>query len=77
MKEAGIDISQNRTKGVFDFYKQGKLFHYVITVCDEANAQRCPVFPGLTQRLHWGFADPSAFEGTREEKLEKIQEFIA
>ena len=35
MKEVGIDISQNKTKSVFDFYKQGKKYDYVITVCDE------------------------------------------
>ncbi len=41
----------------------------VVTVCDETSAERCPVFPGPTERLHWGFADPSALGGTREEKL--------
>src|SRR6266496_1921852 len=35
MREDGIDISRNETKGVFDMIKQGKLFEYVITVCDE------------------------------------------
>ena len=70
MKEAGIDISQNRTKSVFDLYKKGELFSYVITVCDQANAQRCPVFPGLlTAQIHWSFTDPSAFTGTLKEKL--------
>lgn len=33
MKEVGIDISQNKTKSVFDFYKQGKVHDYVITYC--------------------------------------------
>ena len=75
MKEAGIDISQNRTKSVFDLYKKGELFSYVITVCDEATAQRCPVFPGLvTARIHWSFADPSAFTGTFEEKLAQTKQ---
>lgn len=73
MKEVGIDISQNKTKGVFEFVKKGKLFHYVITVCDEASAKGCPVFPGLAKRLHWSFHDPSTFEGTYEERLEKTR----
>jgi len=69
MWEVGIDISGNPTKAVFDMFKSGKLFAYVITVCDEASAERCPIFPGVTQRLHWSFPDPSAFPGTRDEKL--------
>ena len=51
MKEIGIDISKNQTKSVFDFFKQGRLYHFVIAVCDGANAERCPIFPGLTKRL--------------------------
>lgn len=69
MKEDGIDISNNRTKSVFDFLKQGKLYNYVITVCDETTAERCPVFPSTGKRLHWGFKDPSSLQGTYEEKL--------
>lgn len=73
MKEGGIDISQNKTKGVFEFVKKGNLFHYVITVCDEASAAKCPIFPGLAKRLHWSFQDPSIFEGTYEERLKKTR----
>ena len=73
MKEINIDISRNRTNSVFDFYKEGRLYDYVITVCDESNAEQCPVFPGITQRLHWGFPDPSSFTGTHEEKLQKTR----
>jgi arsenate reductase (thioredoxin) len=69
MKEMGIDISHNRTKSVFDLYKQGKLFNYVFTVCDGSKAETCPVFPGVTKNVHWGFPDPSGFTGTPEEKL--------
>lgn len=70
MKEIGIDISQNKTKSVFDLFKKGELFSYVITVCDAASAEQCPLFPGLlTEQIHWSFADPSSFVGTREEKL--------
>jgi arsenate reductase (thioredoxin) len=70
MKEAGIDISHNQAKSAFDLYKKGELFSYVITVCDAASAEMCPLFPGLlTAQIHWSFADPSSFMGTYEEKL--------
>jgi len=74
MKEVGIDISQNKTKSVFDFYKQGKLYSFVVTVCDEAQSERCPIFPGIAKKLHWGFTDPSSFTGSTEEKLAKTRE---
>ena len=74
MQEIGIDISGNQTKAVFDYFKSGKIFAYVITVCDEASAERCPIFPGVTKRLHWSFPDPSAIQGTPEEKLAGTRE---
>ena len=73
MKEVGIDISANKTKSVFDFYKNGALFNYVITVCDETSGEACPIFPGISKKLHWGFADPSALNGTNEEKLQSVR----
>src|SRR5690242_14016210 len=60
MAEDGIDISQQGVTDVFDLYRQGVTFSYVITVCDQRAAERCPVFPGFAKRLHWSFADPSA-----------------
>ncbi|HTV76490.1 MAG TPA: arsenate reductase ArsC [Candidatus Baltobacteraceae bacterium] len=69
MREAGIDISRNKTKAVSDMLKSGNIFAYAITVCDESSAERCPIFPGVTTRLHWSFPDPSGFRGTPEEKL--------
>jgi arsenate reductase len=79
MKEIGIDISNNKTNSVFEFYKEGRLYDYVITVCDESNAEQCPIFPGVTTRKHWSFKDPSALTGTREKiKIEtrKIRDQI-
>jgi arsenate reductase len=72
MAEVGIDISKNLTKDVFDFIKNGKFFNYVVTVCDEASGQRCPIFPGALKKINWSFEDPSALTGTEEEKLVKI-----
>ena len=70
MKQIGIDISGNKTKSVFDYFKRGKMYRYVITVCDKTAAERCPIFPGVAEKIHWSFPDPSTLQGTYEEKLE-------
>lgn len=69
MQEVGIDISKNATKDVFDLFKRGRLYHAVITVCDAASAESCPIFPGVVKRLGWSFPDPSSFVGTEQEIL--------
>lgn len=73
MKEDGIDISANPTKDVFELYKQGKSFTYVITVCDAKNSDRCPVFPGLHRKINWNFNDPSSLTGSYEDKLSETR----
>jgi arsenate reductase len=74
MRERGIDISGHATKSVAQMLAAAMPFEYVITVCDETSAERCPVFPGRTSRLHWGFPDPSALVGTPEAKLARTRE---
>ena len=73
MQEVGIDISQKGTQRVFDVWKSGPVFTYVITVCDESSAEQCPIFPGPAQRLHWGFPDPSTVTGTHEDKMVEVR----
>ncbi len=70
MKEIGFDLSKNGTKSVYDPPIGGKSYDIVITVCDETSAERCPVFPGKGMRLHWGFEDPSALQGSHADKLQ-------
>lgn len=73
MQEAGIDISNQQSKGIEAYFGK-KLFQYLITVCDDAD-QNCPtVWPGVHTRLHWSFEDPAKFEGTEEQKLAKFRE---
>lgn len=75
MKEVGLDISQNKTKSAFELYQRGELFAYVIAVCDAQAAERCPSFPGiLTKTIVWNIEDPSSFQGTYEERLEKMRQ---
>ena len=73
MKEIGIDISGNKSKSVFDMHKRGESFDHVITVCDEANAEKCPVFSGAQERIHWSFKDPSSLTGSKEDKMKEIR----
>jgi arsenate reductase len=73
MAEVGLDISKNKTKSVIDFLTSDRNYDFVITVCDEASGERCPVFKGSRQ-VHWSFPDPSSFLGTEEEKLIRTRE---
>lgn len=74
MREIGIDISHNATKSTSALLASGREYAYVVTVCDETNAERCPVFPGGGQRLHWSFPDPGAARGTWDERLAQTRE---
>jgi len=76
LQEIGIDISDNETQSVFDVFKSGQLFAFAITVCSESESKGCPIFAGVTKRLHWPFADPSQFTGTHAEKLAKTRELL-
>jgi arsenate reductase len=73
MKEEGIDISGNKVNSVYEFFKQRRFYGYVITVCDTANNQKCPIFPGVPERIHWNIEDPSSFKGSYEKKLKKTR----
>ena len=73
MAEVGIDIAGKGTQAVSEVLKSGQTFACVITVCDETSAEKCPIFPGPTTRLHWGFPDPSALTGTHSEKLAAVR----
>jgi arsenate reductase (thioredoxin) len=66
MNEIGVDISSQESKALERYLREP--FDYVITVCDDAN-EVCPFFPGTSNRLHWYFEDPSALEGSEEERL--------
>ncbi len=74
MKEVGIDLSKKGTQGVFDLYKKGIAYDAVITVCDGASAEKCPVFAGGRKRIAWSFEDPSSFKGSIESVLRHTRE---
>lgn len=73
MLEKGIDISKNPTKSVFDLAKMGKSYDVVVTVCSKEAADRCPIFPGKSKKLHWPFNDPASFKGTEDEIMVQVR----
>lgn len=73
MLEVGIDLSNKPTQAIFDAWETGRLFQYVITVCSEAETKGCPIFPGVTTRLHWPFPDPSQLTGSDGAKLHEVR----
>ena len=66
MAEHGIDISGHSSK-VYDGLIAAS-WDSVIAVCDDAN-ERCPVFPGAIEHLHWSFEDPSRATGDEQARL--------
>ena len=73
MQEIGYDLSRNKTQSVFDLYRDGELYEYVVTVCDPEVDDTCPVFAGITERLNWPFPDPVEAKGTDSEKLAYVR----
>ncbi|MUM78088.1 arsenate reductase ArsC [Pseudodesulfovibrio sp. F-1] len=74
MKEEGVDLSAKETRSAFDLFREGRMYSHVITVCNDDHEARCPVYPGVVNRIHIPFADPAGMRGTREEQLSRIRE---
>lgn len=75
MALAGLSVEvPGPQPSVFQLFKAGRFFQYVVSVCDEEQGQKCPLFPGVTKRIAWSFPDPSTFSGSHEEKLARVVE---
>jgi arsenate reductase (thioredoxin) len=75
LAKIGLSLPTTRSQpSVFQLFKGGAHFHYVVSVCDDAHGQKCPLFPGVNKRVSWSFPDPSTFTGTYDEKLARVIE---
>lgn len=74
MKEDGIDISENTSNNVSEYFEID--FDFVITVCDNAK-EHCPYFPTEAKTLHYNFPDPAKAQGTEEEIMKQFREVRA
>lgn len=65
----GYPVSALRSKSWDEFGVAGApQMDFIVTVCDNAAGETCPVWPGHPMSAHWGFEDPAAVSGTDEEK---------
>lgn len=65
LRRHGVPVGQPRSKSWNEF--TGQSFDYIITVCDQAASESCPVRPGPAQKLHWSIPDPAKASGTAAE----------
>ena len=69
LRDLGFPASNVRSKNWDEFAKPGApSMDFIITVCDNAAAEVCPIWPGKPTTAHWGEPDPAAVVGTDEEK---------
>ncbi|HYD60266.1 MAG TPA: arsenate reductase ArsC [Noviherbaspirillum sp.] len=69
VKATGYPVDNLRSKSWDEFAApDAPQMDFIITVCDNAAGEVCPVWPGHPVSAHWGFEDPAAVEGTDEEK---------
>lgn len=72
LTELGIDTSDARSQSWDEF--AGQPFNAILTLCDSAAGEACPLFPDSTLRAHWGVRDPWLFVGDEEETLACFRE---
>jgi arsenate reductase (thioredoxin) len=77
LQEAGVDISGLRSKSWDEFAApDAPQMDLIITVCDNAAGEVCPIWPGHPATAHWGYADPSAGDGDEAVKLHAFRQTL-
>jgi protein-tyrosine-phosphatase len=74
LRQAGISTEGLRSKSWDEFAQPGAPeMDLIVTVCDNAAGEVCPVWPGHPATAHWGYADPSEVQGSQDEKLDAFR----
>jgi arsenate reductase len=69
VRETGYPLDQLRSKSWEEFARpDAPKMDFIITVCDNAAGEACPIWPGHPASAHWSFEDPAAVEGSDEQK---------
>lgn len=77
VKSTGYPTENLRSKSWDEFAQpDAPQMDFIITVCDNAAGEVCPVWPGQPTSAHWGFEDPAAVEGTDEQKRDSFKQIF-
>ena len=75
LQSMGLPIDGLRSKSWEEFARpDAPSLDFIVTVCDDAAAEVCPLWPGKPMTAHWGVEDPAAFQGTEDEQRAKFRE---
>lgn len=74
LEKHGYPVDRLRSKSWDEFAQPGAPdMDLIITVCDNAAGEMCPVWPGRPAGAHWGFEDPAAYSGPDDEKRQRFE----
>jgi len=77
LQRAGVSVQGLRSKSWDEFAApQAPQMDLIITVCDNAAGEVCPIWPGHPATAHWGYADPSQGDASEEVKLEAFRQTL-
>lgn len=77
LEKAGVSIEGLRSKTWDEFATpDAPKMDLIITVCDNAAGEVCPIWPGHPATAHWGYPDPSEGDGTDTQKLEAFRQTL-
>ena len=75
LQRMGLPVDGLRSKSWEEFAKpDAPLLDFIVTVCDNAAGEVCPVWPGKPMTAHGGVEDPAAFQGTKDAQRQKFRE---
>jgi arsenate reductase len=78
VRAMGVEPNGFRSKGWEEFARpDAPAMDFIITVCDNAAGEACPIWPGKPISAHWGVADPAAVEGSEEQKRAAFRDAAA
>ena len=73
MQDTGLPVDGLRSKSWEEFARpDAPPIDFILTVCDDAAGEVCPIWPGKPITAHWGVEDPAAFTGTEDEQRKKF-----
>ena len=75
LQSMGLPVDGLRSKSWEEFARpDAPPLDMIVTVCDDAAGEVCPIWPGQPMTAHWGVEDPAAFQGTEDAQRQKFRE---